>query len=402
MIGNMIFKRALLASALLGLTATPLVAATTGTTGGSASFSTYQPSLALTQNFSLNGIFPIGTDPANVGGGTDHFATAMVRTLATGFSPGNRLADGRHFSIGSNPALFSVIGNQYGGNGVNDFAIPDLRGATISGASSPSGQLALGNYQVGVTAGAAMTALDISQIPGHSHSLTGGGNTGMTGGGMAFSHAQPTLSMQYLIAANGVYPSGGGSAVSIGQVAAFGGNYLPSGWLPADGSLVSISDYSTLFSLVGTRFGGNGTTNFALPDLRGRTIVGAGAGPGLTAVALGEAFGDTLMTLTMAQLPAHDHTLMGGGDTGLTGGGMPLSLRQPSLGLNYLIALDGVFPSPSANWPRRFGGLSRRSHRHGDRFRAKWLGARRWSPCVDRAELGAVFAARHPVWWQRH
>ncbi len=160
--------------------------------------------------------------------------------------------------------------------------------------------------------------------------------------------------MEYLIAANGIYPSAGGSgsgaAVGIGQVAAFAGNFLPRGWLPADGSLVNISDYAVLYSLIGTTYGGDGMTNFALPDLRGRAIVGAGAGPGLSSVALGQAFGDAMTTLTVGQLPDHDHGLPGGGVTGMTGGSMPISLSQPSLGLNYLIALNGVFPS-------RDGGL---------------------------------------------
>ncbi len=183
-------RTALLASALLGFAATPLAATTTDPTGSGTPFSTYQPGLALTQNFDLQGIYPSRDDPGDMlGGGTTFFSLGMVRTLATGFNSGDSASDGRHLDIGTHSSVFSLVGVAYGGNGTSDFAVPDLRGRAIVGASAAT-QLALNGYNVGQATGAATTVLDMSQIPGHSHSLPGGGNTGVTGGGMAFSHAR--------------------------------------------------------------------------------------------------------------------------------------------------------------------------------------------------------------------
>lgn len=304
-------------------------------------FTNYQPSLALTEYFAEYGVYPSVSNP--LVSGVSHFSTAMVRNLAYGFTPAYGASDGRHLAISSNTALFSIIGTSYGGDGVHDFAVPDLRGTTIVGARSPDGQFAAFNYGVGQVTGSGSTTLDVSQLPAHSHSA-GGGATGLTGGGASFDQRQPSLSLTYLISADGIYP-GGGTAVSIGQVAAFGGGYVPSGWLPADGTLLSIASYSTLFGLIGTTYGGDGLSNFALPDLRGRTIVGAGTGGGLAPVALGQSFGTDTTTLTLGELPAHDHGLPGGGVTGTTGGGTPVDEHQPSLGLTYIISLEGIFPS---------------------------------------------------------
>ena len=83
----------------------------------------------------------------------------------------------------------------------------------------------------------------------------------------------------------------------VGDVRVFAGNFAPRGWHLCGGTLLSISDYSALYSLLGTTFGGNGTTNFALPDLRGRAAIGEGQGPGLTDRTLGEASGTENVTL---------------------------------------------------------------------------------------------------------
>jgi len=162
----------------------------------------------------------------------------------------------------------------------------------------------------------------------------------------------------------------------VGQIIAVGFNFVPQGWAQCNGQLLSIAQNTALFSLLGTQYGGNGTTNFALPDLRGRAMVGEGQGPGLASVLIGEQGGNASTTITMANMPAHNHpinaSILAGtisnptnavpantsafdkeysatanqvmSQTGVTGSSQPVSTMQPYLGLNYIIALQGVFP----------------------------------------------------------
>jgi microcystin-dependent protein len=321
--------------------AVPALAATTLPTGGGAAFSTYQPSLVLNQLFPLQGIYAVDSSDGLVDGAYD-FKLGMIRTTGALYATGKQ-ADGRHLSTVANPSLAAIIGTTYGSNGPTDFAIPNLGGKTIVGATSPGGQAAISGYNVGLQTGAATTTLTTAQLQAHSHSLPGGGSTTATGSGAAIDVREPSLSLTYLIAAQGFFP-GAGAPVSIGQVVSFAGSYVPKGFRPADGATLNIAEYNTLYSIIGNTYGGDGLTTFKLPDLRGRTIVGAGAGPGVTPIALGQAFGSDSQVLSPTQLPAHDHGLSGGGATGTTGGGDPVSMVQPSLGLNYLVALNGNFP----------------------------------------------------------
>lgn len=166
----------------------------------------------------------------------------------------------------------------------------------------------------------------------------------------------------------------------IGEIKMFAGNFEPRGWAFCDGRLLSIAQNSALFSILGTTYGGNGQTTFALPDLRGRTPVGFGEGPGLSPKYLGEQFGSEAVTLTISQMPAHSHTVnavtsegnsnlptnslpantktldkeysteqpnttMKTGMIGVTGSNQPVNVTQPSLGMNYIICLEGIYPS---------------------------------------------------------
>jgi microcystin-dependent protein len=182
-----------------------------------------------------------------------------------------------------------------------------------------------------------------------------------------------------------------GAEPYIAEITMFGGNFAPRGWALCDGQILSIAQNTALFSLLGTTYGGNGTTNFALPDLRGRVAVHAGAGPGLSPVSLGERGGSATQTLLVANLPVHNHTLGAGataalhaqsdaatsslptgnvlavdrdrnysstapnvdmragavtltGVTDAAGGSQPFSVMPPYLGVNYIIALEGIFP----------------------------------------------------------
>jgi microcystin-dependent protein len=161
----------------------------------------------------------------------------------------------------------------------------------------------------------------------------------------------------------------------VGEIRMFAGNFAPAGWLFCDGSLLPISEYETLFQLIGTTYGGDGQATFALPDLRSRVPVHAGNG-----VVLAETGGVEAVTLTVSQIPAHTHTVGAGGSgntqdpTGAVvaqsaatvyypgapglnamlpatlqpaGGSQPHSNMQPYLGINFIISLFGIFPSPS-------------------------------------------------------
>lgn len=161
----------------------------------------------------------------------------------------------------------------------------------------------------------------------------------------------------------------------IGQIQDFGFNFAPRGWAQCNGQLMQISQNSALFSLLGTTYGGNGTTTFALPDLRGRTPIHFGQRPGLSNYALGQVAGNETVTLQTSQIPSHNHILRAlDGDpeatvptnAALTSGqfwntgapttaSSPSSLApagtgqghanmQPTLVVNWCIALQGIYP----------------------------------------------------------
>ena len=112
--------------------------------------------------------------------------------------------------------------------------------------------------------------------------------------------------------------SSGGAFVPTGVIQMYGGSSAPTGWLLCDGTAVSRTTYASLFTAIGTNFGvGNGTTTFNLPDLRGRSPIGAGTGSGLTARTLGTNYGAETHTLSTSELPSHTHSnTVSGGNTG--------------------------------------------------------------------------------------
>ena len=164
----------------------------------------------------------------------------------------------------------------------------------------------------------------------------------------------------------------------IGQVMPVPYNFAPQGWAFCNGQLLSISQNTALFSLLGTTYGGDGKLTFGLPNLRGSVAIDAGQGPGLGSYALGSTGGSDSVTVSLNQMAAHTHGALAfgrGGDsnspsgaawakpatdtpygtstppgamsassTSSIGGGQPHENRQPYLVLNYVIALQGVFP----------------------------------------------------------
>jgi len=325
----------LAAAAAISLLASAAVAQTTGTTGGGAAYDNRQASLVMTQLIATNGIFPCRCDDA--GHQAAQATIGQIHTFAGDFGAyGQPMAQGQILPIQQNTALFAVLnGNTYGGNGQTTFALPDLTGRAIIGAGQGPG---LSSYALGQTPGTDANVMSLSQLPAHDHGLPGGGVTGSTGGGAPINNVQSSLALTYQIATGG-FPPGAGAPM-LGQVGAFAGNFESAGWLNADGRLLSIQDYGDLFNVIGTTYGGDGQTTFALPDLQSRVVVGAGGG-----IALGDAFGQEQTFLTEANLPSHDHSLPGGGFTDPDGGGLAFDNEQPSLALNYLIATQGLFPT---------------------------------------------------------
>lgn len=189
---------------------------------------------------------------------------------------------------------------------------------------------------------------------------------------------------------------------TIATVTQFGPNWAPRTWALCEGQLLAIATNTALFSLIGTIYGGDGRTTFALPDLRGRCALGTGAGPGLTPRTVGQRTGTETVTLTSLNLPSHNHAVItqnaghvavpvnveagqadepspGAGvltnsgaetyssaasvnamysgsplavsglqlETGLSGGSQPFNNMQPFLAISYIICLQGIFPSRS-------------------------------------------------------
>lgn len=169
----------------------------------------------------------------------------------------------------------------------------------------------------------------------------------------------------------------------LAEIRIFTGNFAPKGWALCDGQLMPISQNTALFSLLGTTYGGNGTSNFALPNLQGCAPMQAGQGPGLSLRDLGETAGEQTVTLLQTEMPAHSHAVQAASGTGLgpqnnawgsglkgtaafyapsgnpsnvqmnpfatsiAGGNQPHNNMMPFLGLTFIIALQGVFPARS-------------------------------------------------------
>lgn len=168
----------------------------------------------------------------------------------------------------------------------------------------------------------------------------------------------------------------------LGEVRMFAGNFAPVGWALCDGSLLPISQNDALFNLLGTTYGGDGQTTFGVPDLRGRTPIHQGQGPGLSPRNMGDKVGSENVTLTQAQLPSHYHpvhahaevgtqanpgaavwaaastgekqytknaanTNMAATCTGPAGGGQPHENRVPFQVVNFIICTEGIYPPQS-------------------------------------------------------
>lgn len=154
---------------------------------------------------------------------------------------------------------------------------------------------------------------------------------------------QPSLPLRAYIRVNGRFPSGLHTGQDLGEVKFFASDNISADYLPADGRLLQTNEYDALFALLGSTYGGNGVTTFAIPDLRGRVPIGAGSGPGLSNYAIGDTGGTSALTLNTANLPVHTHTTIAG-STDPAGAGSAYSNRQPYIALQPFIVTNGSFP----------------------------------------------------------
>lgn len=162
----------------------------------------------------------------------------------------------------------------------------------------------------------------------------------------------------------------------VAEIRIFAGNFAPHGWAFCEGQLLPLSQNTALFSLLGTTYGGNGKSNFALPDLQGRAPMFWGQGPGLSLRDIGESGGSESVSLLESEIPSHSHNMFAANDSGLqgsplgaiparanmynnsvantgtmspnalapVGGDQPHNNMQPYLTMTFIIALQGVFP----------------------------------------------------------
>jgi microcystin-dependent protein len=334
-----------------------------------------------------------------------------IRMFAGNFAPaGWEFCNGQLLSISENETLFNLIGLTYGGDGYSTFALPDLRSRVPLHQGTESGNV----YQLGEMSGVEEITLTSNQIPAHAHAasvssrygstnhpegavvarstlnqftdaagtkatMMGNASTvGPSGGSQPHTNLQPYLTVNYIISLHGVFPDPntspvGGPEPYLAEIRWVVFGFAPRDYALCNGQLLPINQNQALFALLGTTYGGNGQTNFALPDLRGRVAIHQGNGH-----TLGERGGQQAHTLSLNELPAHSHSITASGNpsdektaqnhifgvtstssyafvpdsatelvTTTVGGSQAHLNMQPFLTLNAIIALAGIFPSPN-------------------------------------------------------
>ncbi len=343
-----------------------------------------------------------------------------IRIFSFGFQPkGWLLCNGQTLAISQFNALFALIGTYYGGNGTTTFQLPNLQGCVPLHMGTNPGNHKLTCTIIGQQAGEANVTLTVkNQIsPAHPHRQceysrqcrrsvrqrsTGRRkrrrlwnrprrrndeqrNCGT--GRWQSTTLQPAAipGSEFLYCDPGHFSIEKLERISImsdqflAEIRIFPFNFAPFGWQQCNGQILAISQFAALFSLLGTYYGGNGTSNFALPNFQGSVPVHQGTGPGLSPYELGEAGGSTTVTLLANQTPAHSHsfsgdptakkeitnvpnaapagagspaysttapnTLMAATMLAPVGGNQAHNNMQPYLTLNFCIATTGIFPS---------------------------------------------------------
>ncbi len=347
----MFIKRICLATAIAALpalaaasTSTPDIVTQTTSAGGSVPVQVSQPTLELTPLIRVQ---------------SDVFQTfGEVKWFGGNFAPrGYALAHGQTLQIADNPTLFSRLGTTYGGDGRTTFKLPDLRGRAVLGA----GQTA----QLGRLYGADAVTLTENNLPAHSHQTADSFTTSSFGAGPGavapVDVRMPSVALNYRINQIGTFPSRsevilGDAPLQSTQDASIGDNaqiatvFMDAGLsssatnnsLPTDGRLLDIGTNAVFFSLIGTTYGGDGRTNFGVPDTQDRLVMGEGNGPGLTDRRLGDVYGADQQTATGT--PQHAHTDDAGATSVAGVADAMLNVMEESLTMNYIVSLNGTYP----------------------------------------------------------
>ncbi len=279
-----------------------------------------QPGLVLAQSVLTEGIYPNFYSEAWESG----TAAVLGTIITTAFEPKNMRmltpAQGQILDIASmvqNQAMYSILGNIYGGVPGRSFALPDLAGALTLG-TQPSNP---NEDPIGTVVGEAGNAVNLvqNQMP----AMLGGTSE-------PIFNIQYGQKLQYLIQVRGDFPTGTPvTNETLGTIYAYTGERIPDGFMQAAGQLLSIQQFTALFSLVGTTYGGDGITTFALPDLRNIVPIGAGGD-----YELGEVIGSTNIVLNPATVPSAPDAQTAD---------IPISTMQPSLAVNFLINTFGTY-----------------------------------------------------------
>lgn len=282
-----------------------------------------QPTLALPQSIVVGGLFP-DFDGNPLGFGT---SSTLGFIISTAFDPSGvrdlALANAATNKVWSNSALYSLISMNYGGDWrLSNFSLPNLQGAVpqyVNNGSSPT--------QFGQVIGTASNSitLNTTMLP-----------ESLGGAATPIDNMQYGVGIQYLIQTGGLSPDGSSPMPNtIGMVYPYAARRVPSGFLPADGRLLSIDEFSALYTVIGNIYGGDGVNNFALPDLRNRVPVGVGVSSSGEPITLGQAFGLRDIQLSQEALK----------------GGVPIQTSQPSLGLHYIVNTMGTWKQLNEDFP---------------------------------------------------
>ncbi|GBQ69532.1 hypothetical protein AA103196_2244 [Ameyamaea chiangmaiensis NBRC 103196] len=271
-------------------------------------FDNNQQTITLTQAIVFSGSFVSAESSSDM-------PISMIRTFAFDnvLTSVTLKSQGQLLSVSGNEQLYASLGSMYGGDGYKSFNLPDLTGKVEVGSQSSA--------YLGQVTGESQTTLTEDQLP-----------PALGGVSQSVDNAQPSLNVNYLIRVT----SDSSSPGFVGEVDAFAGSTfsISSGqFLVAAGQLLPIAEYPQLYAVIGTTYGGDGRTTFALPNLTGRSIIGTSS-----TLKLGSVVGKQAVSLSDANVPVSDG-----------GSGTSFDNRAPGLALNYIICVSGAFPNSGSD-----------------------------------------------------